>query len=109
MLLLHWALVIRDDLRIQLCHTHSLDFANFAILENVLEGALEHLLNTNGDRAHSVLLEVLGSLESQANDRLAALLIQNFWDSPLAELILRLTRTDFSVNFSHLFSKNGAF
>jgi hypothetical protein len=34
-------------LLIQLCHTRPLDFADFAIPDNTLKGALEHLLNTH--------------------------------------------------------------
>jgi hypothetical protein len=60
-------------LLIRLCHTHPLDFADFAIRDNALEGALEHLLNTNDHLAHSVLLELLKSLGSRGDHHLAAL------------------------------------
>jgi hypothetical protein len=56
-------------LLMQLCHTRPLDLADFTIPNNALEGALEHLLNTNDHRAHSVLLELLGSLGSRGYDR----------------------------------------
>jgi hypothetical protein len=60
-------------LLIRLCHTRPLDFADFAIPNNALEGALEYFLNTNDHRAHSVLLELLKSLGSQGEHRIAAL------------------------------------
>jgi hypothetical protein len=72
-------------LLIRRCHTRHLDFADFAIPDNALEGALEHLLNTNNHRAHSVLLELLGSLDPST--------FSNFLGLPIAEMILRLTRT----------------
>jgi hypothetical protein len=80
-------------LLVRLCHTRPLDFADCAIPDNALEGALEHLLNTNYDRAYSVLLELLGSIGSRGDDRLATLLTQTYWDlpHPIAQLILRLT------------------
>jgi hypothetical protein len=60
-------------LLIRLCQARPLDFADFAIPDNALEGALEHLLNTNDHRAHSLLLELLGSLGNRGEYRLAAL------------------------------------
>jgi hypothetical protein len=50
-----------------------MDFADSAIPDNALEGALEHLLNTNDRRAHLGLLELLGSLGSRGDDHLAVL------------------------------------
>jgi hypothetical protein len=44
-------------LLIQLCQTCPLDFADFAIPDNALEGALEYLPNTNDHCGHLVLLE----------------------------------------------------
>jgi hypothetical protein len=46
----------RARLLIQLCHTRPLDFADLTVPDNALNGALEHLLNTNHYCAHSVLL-----------------------------------------------------
>jgi hypothetical protein len=60
-------------LLIRLCHTRPLDFADFSIPDNAFQGALEHVLNANDHRAHSVLLELLKSLGSRGDYRLAAL------------------------------------
>jgi hypothetical protein len=71
---------------IQLWHTPALDFADFAIPDNVLEGVLEYLLTTNDHCGHSVLLELLGSLGSRDDDRLAALSVDLFGQNTVPTL-----------------------
>jgi hypothetical protein len=63
-------------LLVQPCHTRPLDFTDFAIPDNALEGTLEHFLKTHDNRAHSVPLELLGALESRGDNHLAILLIE---------------------------------